>query len=193
MAPLNDSPSSGAQLDSAALQFPHTALLWKNYDGARFLAAFLFALSAIYFVYGFFAPQGWFGWVISRIPLLGSAFGLSCFLWRLSLLTLGYFFLWFTFDRKAIAGYAIAALPFLFASIYLVAPIDFIPDVVPVMGQVDDLTICLGSLLVGTKLWKNVRDQAAFHGRVSAALRRGDKESAFRLLVEEYGLHRDSH
>ncbi len=182
-------PPSESTTNAEPLRFPQSAMDWQQYDGARLFAAFVFLLSAIYFVYGFFAPQSWFGWVVSHIPLIGSVFDLSCILWRLSLLALGYFLLWFTFDRKAITGYAMAALPFFFAALYWIAPIDFIPDMVPVMGQVDDLTICSGSLLIGSKLWRNAREQNALRGRVSAALRRGDEKDALRLLLEQQDLN----
>jgi uncharacterized membrane protein YkvA (DUF1232 family) len=61
------------------------------------------------------------------------------------------------------------ALPFL-AALYVVSPLDFIPDVLPVLGQMDDL----GILVLSLKLFLRMCPSAAasFHAEAITSGRR---------------------
>ena len=53
--------------------------------------------------------------------------------------------------REPCVGMLVKALPFL-AAVYVVSPLDFIPDVIPVLGQLDDLGILAISIEAFLKL-----------------------------------------
>jgi uncharacterized membrane protein YkvA (DUF1232 family) len=63
---------------------------------------------------------------------------------------------------------AIKALP-LVPVLYLIAPVDFLPDVLPVLGQLDDLGIALATLQVFLRLCpssvKAFHEEAIAQGR----------------------------
>ena len=61
------------------------------------------------------------------------------------------------------------AVPVL-AALYVLSPLDFIPDVVPVLGQLDDLGILILSMKLFLRLCPT--SVAAFHGDAIAAGRR---------------------
>jgi uncharacterized membrane protein YkvA (DUF1232 family) len=53
--------------------------------------------------------------------------------------------------REPRVPWLIKALP-LFATLYLILPLDFLPDVIPLLGQLDDLGIMLVALQVFLRL-----------------------------------------
>jgi uncharacterized membrane protein YkvA (DUF1232 family) len=61
------------------------------------------------------------------------------------------------------------AVPLL-AGLYLMSPLDLIPDVIPLLGQVDDLGLILGAITVFLRLCPPTA--VAFHGAAIAERRR---------------------
>jgi uncharacterized membrane protein YkvA (DUF1232 family) len=73
------------------------------------------------------------------------------------------------------------ALPAL-AVLYVLSPLDFIPDVVPVLGQLDDL----GILILSVKLFLRLcpTSAAAFHGDAIASGRRFTPMSPADMVID---------
>jgi len=57
----------------------------------------------------------------------------------------------------------------LFAALYVISPIDFLPDVFPVLGQLDDLTVAIAALETFLRVCppraKAFHETAIAHGR----------------------------
>jgi uncharacterized membrane protein YkvA (DUF1232 family) len=83
--------------------------------------------------------------------------------------------------REPRVGLLVKTLP-LFAAVYVISPLDFVPDVIPVLGQLDDLGILLISLEIFLKLCP--ADTVAFHRAAIDEGRRYSPMSASGRIID---------
>ena len=126
-----------------ATPFPQCLLEKKSYSGIKGLLGVFFWLSLLYFIYGMINLLFWGNtfwaivWDLFSKPLY--------FIYHLSLFSFIYCFTWAVFDYKSFKDGFIRLVLIILAIIYVISPIDIIPDFTPMIGQADDLA----ALLIG--------------------------------------------
>jgi uncharacterized membrane protein YkvA (DUF1232 family) len=80
----------------------------------------------------------------------------------------------------------VKAMPFL-AIVYVISPLDFIPDVLPVLGEIDDLVIVLTALQVFLRLCP--ADAVQFHSGAIAQSRRYTPMAATDTIIDAEWRH----
>ena len=166
-------------------KFPRNVFQFKEYNGMKTFVVFLFLLALFSFLSLFVRESSWLDW----IPIISGVVNFVTFCWRFLILTCCYCLLWLTFDRHGFYGYAMGAFTVIFGFIYIISPIDFVPDVFPVIGGLDDAAIGGLSIWLGLKSWFRAKAQDANHARVLTALQQGDREAALKLLLEDRGVY----
>jgi len=134
--------------------FPQTLFKFRDYDGAKFLVAVVFILSCVYFGNGILTLFNW----TNRWWKPDSFLKVSYFLYHMLVFTIVYCFTWLVFDKRGIEGYALSVFSTILGIIYIFSPIDFIPDIIPIVGSMDDVVVGSGSIILGVSSWfKNKR------------------------------------
>lgn len=174
------SPNGRFELIEVAPEFPRNLLRFEQYDGAKTLAAAIFALALYWFVSGFFGePSKWYQIWRPITDSLGFAA-------RLTTLLITYLILWVTFDKRNVEGYALSLLAAVFGIMYIVSPSDFIPDV-PFVGMLDDAAIGGGAIWLGVKNYMKAKFENQNAERIKDCLVRGEVERALELFAEDKG------
>lgn len=162
--------------------FPQSLLKFRSYDGAKAFAALMSVLGCLYFSSGLFNLFFWQNkWWRPDFPI---KFGY--FLYHVFIFTMVYCFAWLIFDRRGIEGYALSVFSILVGVIYFLSPLDFIPDVVPTIGLLDDISIGLGGILLGIRSWMNSRKKSLVANEISDFLEANRYQEAIeRFLTQE--------
>lgn len=94
---------------------------------------------------------------------------------------------WLLYDRRSIEGYILSFLGAVFGVLYVLSPIDLVPDMVPVAGQADDLVVGGSSILLGLFGWfRNMRKNARVK-KISRLIEEGRYEDAMVRFLENEG------
>jgi uncharacterized membrane protein YkvA (DUF1232 family) len=169
-----------------APKFPQNVFFFKEYDGLKTFVVFLFLLSLVFFLISLIphSHSSWWSW----LPFLKSISNFASFCWHFLILTICYCLLWLTFDPHSFYGYAMGAFTVVFGLIYIVSPIDFAPDVLPIVGGLDDAAIGGLSILLGMRSWLKAGEQDKNHELVLDALHEGNQKAALKLLLQSRGV-----
>lgn len=139
--------------NKASCSFPLCLFEKKSYTGFKGLLGVFFWLSLFYFIYGMINLLFWGNtfwaivWDIFSKPIY--------FIYHLSLFTFIYCLTWATFDYKSFKDKFIRLLLIIISIVYVVSPIDVIPDITPMLGQADDLAALLIALYNTFCIMKN--------------------------------------
>lgn len=129
--------------------FPQALFKIREYDGAKVFIAIIFILSCIYFITGLLTFFNWTNawWrpdFAVKLMYLG---------YHLSVFTIVFCLAWLVFDRRGIEGYLLSIFSFVIGLVYIVSPIDFVPEVLPIVGSMDDAVVGSGSMILGVTSW----------------------------------------
>ncbi|PZD71800.1 hypothetical protein C1752_04565 [Acaryochloris thomasi RCC1774] len=216
-APTQPKPKRMQQVSSKELtlealpSFPNSLFHFKSYDGAKALTAIFLLLSSIYLFTGFagfivdhtawlhdlFYHQPppttaahsiwWKMWnpVGSTLHHLASYVDLAV---RGFLFVCTYCLAWATFDPRNIEGYVMGCFNSLLGMVYLISPIDMIPDFVPVVGGLDDTFMGFGVLFLGlSSIYRNkFRDVKT--NTILELIDDGNNQKALKMLLEDKGI-----
>jgi uncharacterized membrane protein YkvA (DUF1232 family) len=157
--------------------FPASLVDFKNYTGGRVLALIVFLLTTTLFTKAVYHLLVWQDawWWPDTLHKAGY-FGFHFFLF-----IIGYCIAWIAFDRTA-AAYAMSIFSGALGLLLILSPLDMIPDIVPVVGALDDAVFGGGSLLLAFLTWSAGSKKTAAVRQASDALKNGDKDTAIRLL-----------
>ncbi|MGF1602843.1 MAG: YkvA family protein [Thermosynechococcaceae cyanobacterium] len=210
--PKHQPQTSSTNLTLEALpSFPNSLFQFRAYDGAKALTAIFLLLSTTYLLAGFagfiidhtawlhdlFYHQPlpstethsiwWKIWspVGSTLHHLASYVDLAV---RGFLFVCTYCLAWATFDPRNIEGYVMGCFNALMGIVYLIAPIDMIPDFVPVVGGLDDTFMGFGVLLLGlSSIYRNkFRDVKT--NTILELIDDGNNQKALTMLLEDKGI-----
>ena len=141
------------QNDSVGRRFPLCLLEKKSYTGFKGLFGVFFWLSLLYFIYGMINLLFW-GDTFSEI--VWNLFAKPVyFIYHLSLFSFIYFFTWAVIDFKSFKENFVRIVLIILSIIYIIAPMDIIPDILPTIGQADDLVALLIGLYNAFCITKN--------------------------------------
>jgi hypothetical protein len=145
--------------------FPQTLFQLKHYDGAKTLVVFLLLIASAYLgtgLFGFLLDHNrWFHdlvlgapttvvptaywWQVWKLDLfspignvLKSTMSYVDLGFRLFIFICAYCLTWVTFDPRNIEGYVMGLFNACLGAAYILSPIDIVPDMMPVVGTVDD-------------------------------------------------------
>ncbi len=165
------------------IAFPMAVFNFRNYDGGKALALLLFVLATVYFLSGLknvlFWEDSW--WKPDFVMKL------TYFLYHLLVFTLVYCLTWLVFDKRGIEGYALAIFSTLLGIIYVLSPIDFVPEAIPLVGSFDDVIIGIGSVCVGMKGYYNNKQKSDNHQDIIGLVEVGKNEEALRMYLKQNG------
>jgi uncharacterized membrane protein YkvA (DUF1232 family) len=204
------SRTNGLMLE-ALPSFPNSLFQFKAYDGAKALTATFLFLSTIYLCAGFVGfmidHTAWLHDLLYRQPIVTTA---SHSIWwkiwtpvgstlhhlasYVDLAVRGFLFVctyclaWATFDPRNIEGYVMGCFNALLGMVYLVAPIDMIPDFVPLVGGLDDTFMGFGVLFLGlSSIYRNkFRDVKT--DTILELIDDGNNQKALTMLLEDKGI-----
>jgi uncharacterized membrane protein YkvA (DUF1232 family) len=163
--------------------FPMAMLDLRNFDGAKVFALIIFLLSVFYFVSGLKTLFLWEdSWWTPDV-----AMKIVYFCYYLLVFTLVYCFTWLVFDKKGIEGYTLAMFNTVLGIIYVLSPVDFVPEVIPLAGSLDDVIIGIGSVIVGMKGYQNNRQKSDNHNDIVELVEQGKNDEALRLYLKRSG------
>ena len=167
-------------------KFPQNLLEFKDYDGAKVLVVFLFLLALAFFFISLIPTPTHHGLIEAISNLVKPLTSTISFVSHLFFLFITYCLMWLTFDPKNFESYAIPALSAGFALLYMISPLDFIPDL-PVFGYMDDFLVGGTSILLGFKNWVgNKINNEKLKSAINFA-NEGKPDIALRLLLENQG------
>jgi uncharacterized membrane protein YkvA (DUF1232 family) len=190
--------------------FPKTLFAFKKYDGAKTLTALLLLLASLYFLSGFLgflfdhtpwlhdlffkSPQvqvskaaWWQFWKVFHTAVIHitSYIDIS---FRLLVFLCAYCLAWATFDPRNIEGYVMGFFNACLGLVYIISPIDAVPDVVPVAGTVDDAVLGLGLFLLGISSWYRNKLRDVKTKAVLELIDHGNSQKALQMLLEDKGI-----
>ncbi|WP_346292821.1 YkvA family protein [Sphaerothrix gracilis] len=102
---------------------------------------------------------------------------------------------WAAFDRRSIEGYIMGIFNIILGLVYILSPTDVIPDVLPVIGSIDDTIFSFGMTSLGTYVWyrNSMREQKTTTilemVKQDDILDHRNVEKALQLLLEDRGVH----
>jgi|GEM_PF-2755001 len=183
--------------------FPGSLFFFQSYNGWKFLVALFLVLSSIYFLTGF---PGFLS--IQNDWSNHKATGLFPFLWeslwgdgaskkisstvdlfvRFFVFICSYCLAWIVFDPKEAEGYAMGFFNTLIGVVYMVAPLDFIPDFVPLVGTLDDTFLGAGMVLLGASSWYRAKLRDTNTDTVLHLINEGNSGRAIQLLLKDKGI-----
>jgi len=162
-------------------RFPYNIFAFREYDGMKTFVMLIFLVS-IWNFFQYYLPHSRSFW--KWIPFSDTA----DFYLHLFPLVCCYCLLWLSFDSKNFYGYAMGAFTAIFGLIYIVSPVDFAPDFLPVLGGTDDALVGGGSILMGARSWWQAQEQDKNFKLVMDSLREGDHKTALNLLLYSKGV-----
>jgi uncharacterized membrane protein YkvA (DUF1232 family) len=190
--------------------FPKTLFEFNKYDGARALTALLLLLASLYFLSGFlgflFDHNPWLHDLFFKSPQIQVSKTAWWQFWksfhtavihitsyidisfRLLVFLCAYCLAWATFDPRNIEGYVMGFLNACLGLVYIISPIDAIPDVVPVAGTVDDAVLGLGLFLLGVSSWYRNKLRDVKTKAVLELIDHGNSQKALQMLLEDKGI-----
>ncbi len=195
-------------------RFPSTLIVWEEYDGGKAFVAFLLVIASIYFLSGFWgflidrndwlhnlfakqtnilesSPSHW--WQVWKYfnpfsHFANSAIGYIDIVFRLFILLCAYCLTWTAFDPRNIEGYILGIINALIGGAYVISPIDFIPDSVPIAGTVDDTILGIGMVFVGVSGWYRTHMREVNTTTILEIVNQGNHSLALELLLKDKGL-----
>jgi uncharacterized membrane protein YkvA (DUF1232 family) len=191
--------------------FPDSLFQFKTYDGAKALTALFLLLSSIYLLVGFlgflidhtawlhnlFYPQSAMNasthstWSKLWHPIGLALYHLSSYIdlaVRCFLFVCTYCLAWATFDPRNIEGYIMGCFNALLGMIYLLTPMDMIPDIVPMVGTLDDTILGFGVLLLGVSSIYRNRFRDVKTNTILELIDDGNNQKALKMLLEDKGI-----
>lgn len=194
--------------------FPGTLFAFRQYDGGRTIAAILLVIATIYFSTGFWGfliehnawlhdfiypisrgteqlsnawwdPLGVFHPVVQVLAHIPSYIDIA---FRLFIFLCAFCLAWGTFDPKNIEGYAMGLFNTFLGAAYVLAPVDLIPDSVPMVGSIDDSILGVGMVALGVSGWCRTYMRDARTKTVLDLVDHGNTERALQLLLEDKGV-----
>ncbi|WP_414756198.1 YkvA family protein [Anabaena sp. CCY 9910] len=193
--------------------FPITLFYFKKYDGCKALVVFLFALSSIYFFSGFIgflidhnkwvhdlfygkpevviaSKQWWEFWKGDNLitNVVNSTLSYIDIVFRLFIFLCAYCLTWATFDPKNIEGYIMGLINTSLGIIYLLSPLDIIPDILPVIGSLDDTFLGIGMVVLGISGWYRTKMREVTTKNFLDLVNHGNNQKALQLLLEDKGI-----
>jgi uncharacterized membrane protein YkvA (DUF1232 family) len=164
--------------------FPAILLDFNSYDGMKTLVAFIFILTILYFTSGlislvFWEDKWWWPDTVHKTAI---------FSFRLFVLVIVYCITWLTFDRRSLEGYIFAIFSFVFGVVYIITPLDFIPDFVPALSAIDDAIVGGGSIFAAAMSYKKSTSKSETTENVKSLLKNGKDSDALKILLRERGL-----
>jgi uncharacterized membrane protein YkvA (DUF1232 family) len=197
--------------------FPRTLFSFKQYDGGRTLAAILLFLASIYFLTGFWGflvdHNAWLhDWIYppqaivelphnawwdpagvftegSIVRTAGSAAkSYADLFFRLCIFFCAFCCAWGTFDPKNIEGYAMGLFNAFLGGAYVLSPTDLIPDVLPVVGTLDDTVLGVGMVALGVSSYWRTQMRNDKTKTILELVDHGNTERALQLLLEDKGI-----
>jgi uncharacterized membrane protein YkvA (DUF1232 family) len=187
----------------ALTSFPKNLFLSESYDGWKFLVALLLFISTIYFMTGFpgflsihndlsvpktsgFIPFVWnsvFGNAASsKVSSIVDLF------FRFFVFICSYCLAWISFDPKEAEGYAMGLFNIIVGILYMLTPLDAIPDFVPFVGALDDTFLGAGMILLGSSSWYKAKIRDKNTDTVLQLISDGNSNSAIQLLLKDKGV-----
>ena len=163
--------------------FPQALFKFADYDGAKVLVAVIFVLSCVYFGNGLFTLFNWTNKWWKPDFILKVLY----FFYHILVFTIVYCFAWLVFDKRSIEGYALSAFSTILGIIYIFTPIDFIPDIVPVVGSMDDAVVGGGSIILGLCSWFKNRKRRELSGEIAQLIDDKKYEEAVDRLLRYEG------
>lgn len=163
--------------------FPFVMLNIKSYDGLKILVLMVFLFGCWYFASGLIKLFTWQDkWYIPD-----TAVKTIYFFYHIFLFTIIYCFTWLIFDRKSIEGYVLSLFSIVFGIVYVLSPVDFVPEAIPFIGSFDDLLVGSGSIMVGVRSWYNSKNRLSLSSELSKLIENGKTEEAVYLFLKSQG------
>ncbi len=214
MMNLSDKNSSNSYEFKNLSGFPITLFHFHKYDGLKALAAFLFLITIIYFVSGFWGflidHNAWLkGLIYEKPPIIPiehkhwwefwkgsniitdtvkSTFSYIDLFFRGFILLCSYCFAWAIFDPKNIEVYVMGIVNIASGIVYILSGIDFLPDFLPLVGNLDDAFLGSGMLLLGVSgIFRNFTRQNKTK-TILELVNDSNREKALNLLLEDKGI-----
>ncbi len=196
--------------------FPRTLFEFRQYDGGKTLVVILLLIASVYFLTGFWGflvdHNAWLhNWIYPPQPVIEAPQNLwwdplgvfhknsitqaftsvasyADMFFRIFIFLCAFCLAWATFDPRNIEGYAMGVFNTFLGGAYVLSPTDLIPDVLPVIGTLDDTVLGVGMVILGVSGWyrSNIRD--AKTKTVLELVDHGNTERALQLLLEDKGI-----
>lgn len=203
--------------------FPRTLVHWKLYDGWKLLSVFGLLCTFAYLIMGLggyaIDHNTWihdllFGEQIQDLPVkhgwkkvffwkpaadvisngIHSVFSSIDLLFRALMFLCSYCIAWAAFDPKNIEGYIMGLFNMIVGMVYILSPLDFIPDAVPLAGSVDDAAFSSGMFTLGAYMFarnyvkeqktKTILDMVEHDGQANDR----NLEKALQLMLRDRGV-----
>ncbi|MCB1064701.1 MAG: DUF1232 domain-containing protein [Verrucomicrobiae bacterium] len=171
--------------------FPQNLVRFHEYNAPRLFGAIVLCLASFYLVTGIIAlktakPEWW-----ESIPLIGPMFAtvgdFGSFAWRFFVFILAYTVAWGAFDRRSFLEFGTALVTGVFGIVYMVSPVDFVPDMLPGLGSLDDALIGGGSIFIALRTWFEARRQNEVAADAAELARNGQADLALKKLLKAEG------
>jgi uncharacterized membrane protein YkvA (DUF1232 family) len=94
-----------------------------------------------------------------------------------------------TFDKRSLEGYVFSIFSFTLGIVYIISPLDFIPDMVPVFGMIDDVFVGGGSIWAAIISFNKAKIKKENSKRVIDLLNAGKEAEALKVLLYERGMN----
>ena len=183
--------------------FPGNLFFLENYNSGKFLLAISLFMSSIYFVTGFVGflyiqnnwssnqSSGFFSLLLNSIvgnEAIDKISSTVDIVIRFFIFVCNYCLAWIVFDPKNAEGYAMGFFNVLIGIVYMFAPLDAIPDFVPIVGAFDDTFLGAGMVLLGSSSWYRARLRDINTDTVLHLIKEGNSDSAIQLLLKDKGI-----
>ncbi len=188
--------------------FPGNLFKFQEYNGMKILAIFFLLTTLIYFIWSFlgllnnnhqsYSTLGiphhnlW----LNPIRTLWNSF-LQIFHGVLDIfnlvivatpLIISFFFAWIIFDPRNVAMYILGFTNILFGLLEILNPVDVIPDIIPLVGSIDDSLLGGGLIGYGAFLFFQANKNKEKIKTIIELMGQHNEEKALQLLLEQQGV-----